>query len=62
MKEGDFMKMDSSGQERPIQDVIQDIHQRVIKENGRLYTEEEVTEMVEKIRADLKRKEVLDEN
>jgi tRNA A37 methylthiotransferase MiaB len=56
------MKMDSSGPERPIQDVIQDIHQRVIKENGRLYTEEEVTEMVEKIRADLKRKEVLDEN
>lgn len=41
---------------RNFNEVIESVHQSVIKENGRLYTEEECIQLVDEIRKELRAK------
>ncbi|MDE5892971.1 MAG: hypothetical protein K2H45_08630 [Acetatifactor sp.] len=41
---------------RTINEVIESVHQSVIKENGQLYTEEECIQLVDEIRKELRAK------
>lgn len=47
------MEMNSTYQPRPLMEIIDEVRAKVIKERGKLYTEEEVIKMVNKAKAEL---------
>lgn len=47
--------------DRPIKDVLADARKEFLEKEGRLYTEEEVAQLVDNIRKELRQKENSDE-